>query len=319
MEYLSSKKSVGVWNSISNTKKSLGNLGIEIHDLFGINIKSGNNTLFWYDHWIGDNSLKSKYPNLFELESQKRCRVADRVGSRNHKWKWKVRPATRGLESEVNDLNRDVSNVQLKSGMDQWRCNLSSDGIFSVATVRQLVDKLHTVCSVAPAITWNKLIPIKVICLVWRAAQLRIPIATALERRGIAVSSTLCCSCIGSPECVDHVLINCPFAHKIRSYIWSWCGLTNVQDSIKTISDLIQFASNWGENIKKRQRFIVICYGMLWNLWRFRNKRLFQMEGISVHRGLECIKVMTFYWIKHRGDKEICSWEDWAISPFYDL
>ena len=147
----------------------------------------------------------------------------------------------------------------------------------------------------APKIIWSKIVPIKVLCLVWRVVQQRIPTATALERRGILVNSSICNSCIGNSECANHVLINCPFANTIRGCIWRWCGIAGEHESIQTICDLIDFASNWGRNKRKRKWFVAICYGMIWNLWRFKNKRLFQCESISIQNGLECIKACLLY------------------------
>nr|KAJ0191688.1 hypothetical protein LSAT_V11C800406980 [Lactuca sativa] len=93
IDYLSARRYVGVWNNIASSRKFLCGLGIRIHDLFNIKIMSGNNTLFWYDHWIGSSNLKTRYPNLFELESKKRCTVVDMIGDRNQNWKWKSRPS----------------------------------------------------------------------------------------------------------------------------------------------------------------------------------------------------------------------------------
>ena len=136
IDYLSARRYVGVWNNIASSRKFLCGLGIRIHDLFNIKIMSGNNTLFWYDHWIGSSNLKTRYPDLFDLESKKRCTVADRIGDRNQNWKWKSRPSAQGLDSEVHGLGNEVSNVQLNPGLDQWRCKLSADGKFSVAIIR---------------------------------------------------------------------------------------------------------------------------------------------------------------------------------------
>nr|KAJ0219093.1 hypothetical protein LSAT_V11C300139740 [Lactuca sativa] len=317
-EYLSKQRYSGVWNNIVGTKKVLCDHGLEVYDIFNVKIAPGNKTLFWYDNWLGSGSLKTKYPALFELETKKRCIVSDRIGGLNQTWTWKSRPTNRGLESDVNALISEVSDIRLDLGMDHWRCKLSSDGMFFVCSIRQLIDKLQVSIPVTPVIVWSKAVPIKVLCFIWRVAQSRIPSAVALERRGIIVNSTLCSSCIGRLECADHVLIDCLFTTQIRNCIWSWCGVSSEQASLKTISDLIHFASTWDSQVK-RKRFVVICYGLLWNLWRFRNKRLFQMEGTSVHNGIECIKSMVFYWLKHRGNNGICSWEEWFISPFSGL
>lgn len=148
--------------------------------------------------------------------------------------------------------------------------------MYSVSSIRQHIDKTKVSIPVAPVIAWNKVVRIKVLCFIWRAVQNRTPSTIALDRRGIVVNSLLCSLCIGRPECADHALVECPFATQIRNCIWSWCGVLNEQSPIKTIGDLINFASTWGNCQAKRKRFVVICYGLLWNLWRIRNKRLFQ-------------------------------------------
>lgn len=144
-------------------------------------------------------------------------------------------------------------------------------------------------------ILWCKVVPIKVTCFIWRAVQARIPTTVALDKRGIAVNSLLCSSCIGAVECSEHVLMNCPFATMIRNNILGWCGLSHVQDSLKNSYDLLQLAGTRWNFKKKKERLVAICYGLLWNLWRFRNKRLFQMEGTSPSYGIDCIKSMVFY------------------------
>ena len=37
--------------------------------------------LFWLDQWCGDDTLKSKFLLLYELESVKRCFVIERVSN----------------------------------------------------------------------------------------------------------------------------------------------------------------------------------------------------------------------------------------------
>ena len=74
-------------------------------------IKSGNESLFWYDSWLGSGSLKVKYPSLFELETRKCCTVADIIGGSNYGWNWKSRPADLGLDPDVSTISSDVSSI----------------------------------------------------------------------------------------------------------------------------------------------------------------------------------------------------------------
>ena len=54
-------------------------LGLGIDDVFKLQVNSGENTLFWHDKWLGTNTLGEKYPFILDLESRKKCIVADRI------------------------------------------------------------------------------------------------------------------------------------------------------------------------------------------------------------------------------------------------
>lgn len=140
-----------------------------------------------------------------------------------------------------------------------------------------------------------------------------------LESRGILVNSLLCSLCIGQQESVDHVLICCPFAHEIRENIMRWCGVSLNHRSLQTTKELLQSISAWGSCSKKRKQLTIIIYGMLWCIWRYRNKRLFSNEGVSLLQGISGIKTTVFHWCKHRGSKTMCNWEEWVVSPFSGL
>lgn len=284
-DHLSNRKYSGVWNTIPGIKKTLLEHNLDVHDIFKIKVGAGDKTLFWYDNWLNSGSLKIKYPSLFELEARKRCTVADRIANLNKDWNCKSSPSAMGLESDVNALTSEVSGTCLRPGVDHWICKLSGDGLFSVSSLRQFIDKLQVSIPGISEIVWSRVVPIKVLCFIWRAAQDRIPSAAALEKRGSLVNSLWCSSCIGMNECADHILIDCLFATQIRNNILSWCGVRSDHISIKTIGDFLHFTTTWGNCNSKRERFTAISYGLLWNLWSFRNKRLFRMEGTSVRQG----------------------------------
>ena len=74
-----SKKS-GTWLSIVKNGAALQHLNLNVEELFSPLIGKGDNTTFWSDRWNGTTPLKLLFPDLFAIETNKNCVVADRMG-----------------------------------------------------------------------------------------------------------------------------------------------------------------------------------------------------------------------------------------------
>ena len=168
--------------------------------------------------------------------------------------------------------------------------------------LRKKIDYSHPTASV---VKWCKDIPIKVSCFSWRAAQDRIPTAKALSHRGIKLNSRMCSSCIGQEEDANHLLLHCPYASKVRDLICDWCETS--LPLLSNLKDFLLLLTNWGSNQKRRKRFMIICYALLWGLWKFRNDRLFRDYFISPSSGADYVKSIAYTWIKYRGNGVICN------------
>lgn len=94
-------------------------------------------------------------------------------------------------------LTNDISGIRLTLGYDHCRCKLTGDGTYTISSVRRVIDKFPITTTGIMTIQWYKVVPIKVLCFIWRVAQGRIPATVALEMRGIKVNSLLCSACIG--------------------------------------------------------------------------------------------------------------------------
>ncbi|KAL4574724.1 hypothetical protein LXL04_021560 [Taraxacum kok-saghyz] len=79
---------------------------------------------------------------------------------------------------------------------------------------------------------------------------------------------------------------------------------------------MLNFASNWGPNDKRRSRFTAICHGLIWCLRNFRNNRLFNQVIMNSTNGVDYIKSTMFLWIKSSGKWSVSDWKDWISSPF---
>nr|KAJ0196826.1 hypothetical protein LSAT_V11C700380990 [Lactuca sativa] len=76
-----------------------------------------------------------------------------------------------------------------------------------------------------PSIVWDKMVPLKLRCFIWRGSLYRIPIVTSLVERGITISIHLYKFCNTGPETADHLLLNCEFARGVCKWIFKWRGI----------------------------------------------------------------------------------------------
>lgn len=282
--------------------------GLGIDDVFKLHVKSGENTLFWHDKWLGPTTLGEKYPSLLDLESRKKCTVADRIVNVQFEGHWTSQVKDEGDVNNANNLIRDLSEVRLAQGEDQWKYVVDITSPFRVRTLRKKLDQLFYPNRVLPCFRWNKGSPIKVNRFIWRSIQKKIPSAMALRNRGIDIKHDNCGACINDTECSDQILISCPFACEVSKQVFNWCNIQ--QENFASVTDLLSFIANWGRCRKKRKRFISICYGLIWNLWKNRNDRAFNRVFLNPTLSLGTIKSLVFCWLKCRGKGGICDWND---------
>nr|KAJ0194141.1 hypothetical protein LSAT_V11C800435930 [Lactuca sativa] len=326
MAYLHKKKIAGVWGNIANIKNDIEELGIGYNNILKKFVKSGTETQFWRDYWVGNTTLKEKYPGLYELERKKSCSVAERIRENGFTGRWYVCPSSAGLLVQYNLLLRDIANTTPSNGEDQFRCTLAPDGDYCVGLMRSRIENKSITNAGELRISWGKTVPIKVSAFVWRANMGRIPSAIELNRRGLKLGSTYCSSCISGDECCDHLLVKCPYATMVRNMIFQWCNIIRPQTGpVQTVGNPgdcpgptnprgPNFLSYRG-NGKSKVRLTAICYCLIWCLWRARNERIFKGMFIAPNRVVENIKSLVFLWVKCRGSGNCERWEDWDISP----
>lgn len=214
-------------------------------------VGSGTNTLFWLNVWWGDVMLKSQFPELFLLENNRRCFVSDQVSSSGFTWDWKADPCASHLNRNLWHLESEISSFTPNSVPDTWLCKVSSDGLYSIATLRQKLEESSPALSGVKT-EWMKEVPLKIKCFIWRAKWEKIPSADALTSRGVNIASTKCGYCQHN-ECVDHIFIQCDFATRARNEILKWCGIN--LGPINTVMELLEFISKWA-TARKNEEFL---------------------------------------------------------------
>lgn len=75
-----------VWREICNLGEGTSDFSEIINSGFNIKVQSGNNTLFWKDIWLGDQSLEAAFPRLFSVSNQKNAKIEEVFNYADQSW-----------------------------------------------------------------------------------------------------------------------------------------------------------------------------------------------------------------------------------------
>ncbi|KAD3338546.1 hypothetical protein E3N88_34067 [Mikania micrantha] len=121
--------------------------------------------LFWIDTWLGFEPLCNRFPVLFNIESMKGCRVADRVKMQGEvifmEFEWSTELLTEE-NNEVMVLSNLIHTMNFTQGPDRWHifCEEhyeSVEHIFVSCRDAQIIwDYISNWCKIGPLLEMEK-------------------------------------------------------------------------------------------------------------------------------------------------------------------
>ncbi|KAM0024208.1 hypothetical protein Hdeb2414_s0022g00613081 [Helianthus debilis subsp. tardiflorus] len=175
-----------VWSNIAKVFISTKTGEVPLCNYIKGIVGDGKEISFWLDPWITGEPLKVRFPNLFRLESAKKCKVADRVKSQGNEtelvWEWRSVPASAEAADSLQQLTDLLIGVQISDSEDRWFWCSGSAGSFSVKAVKQLL------FADQPAgynfiLEWCRWVPAKCNIHAWRLEMDKIPTGEALKKK----------------------------------------------------------------------------------------------------------------------------------------
>ncbi|GLT57088.1 hypothetical protein SLA2020_300870 [Shorea laevis] len=116
-----------------------------IRDGFIRKVGEGKETLFWEEVWIGNVSLREKFPRLYSLATNKQATIAEVGRSREceGKWGWEWRRTLFVWESTLlQELEEILSQVHLQQGReDCWVWKWESNGRYSTKSAYNQINQ----------------------------------------------------------------------------------------------------------------------------------------------------------------------------------
>ncbi|XP_058775734.1 uncharacterized protein LOC131650010 [Vicia villosa] len=162
---------------------------------------------------------------------------------------------------------------------------------------------------------WNKAIPTKVSCLVWRLVQNRIATTDNIVKRAIGLQGQVgCAGGCGSDESVAHLFFECKCFAGIWSSICKWVSVTSVLHN-EGWQHMSQFENLLGGGISMSLKLRVLWCAGIWCIWKARNNKIFCNEDIQIIKVLEDVKVFSWKWLKIKSKLIEDDFAMWCLNP----
>ncbi|XP_071718103.1 uncharacterized protein [Rutidosis leptorrhynchoides] len=200
---------------------------------------------------------------------------------------------------------------------DSWKFSLDASGLFTTSSLSNLINTLkYGIHSQNISLPRNKFVPQKVFIFTWRVIQLKIPVRSELDKKGIDLHSILCPLCYHHIETIEHALINCPKVSPIWAQMLDWWNQNNT--SIYDINGAIisdqGFQHNSiGSSLWQATKWIACSI-----IWKHRNLKVFSNKIWNPAMLISEIQTQSFSWISNRSRKKIpIEWHQWLLNPSF--
>ncbi|KAJ0814615.1 putative RNA-directed DNA polymerase [Helianthus annuus] len=315
--YPHSARYSGTWTKLVSNGYKLKVEGSNCIGMIRGRVRNDLDIKFWTDPWVNRLPLKELFPELFRLERDKWCVVAERIGGGNPvgtiSWSLKRYPESAQEIQQLLECHRLVANQSLGSGRDSWFWDNSNELGFSVQQVKSWLDRDRVQQQVTD-FRWCKWLPIKCNVFMWRLLLDRIPTKVALYRRNIACGGCLCPFCEEHDESTEHIFTGCGTANGVWNGIARWIHLPPFY--FFSVKDLIELAKNVGWSSGKKEVLHGIVILTCWCIWKARNERIFGNSSRNVVEIVSDIKALGFLWYSNRCRKSEVVWKDWQTFNF---
>ncbi|GJS62333.1 RNA-directed DNA polymerase, eukaryota [Tanacetum coccineum] len=300
------------WMSIVKEVKVLKGRGVNVLDFIRLKLGNGESSSFWDDKWYEGGVIKELFPRLYALETYKNATVSMKLmaSSIDHSFRRSVRSGVE--ESQFNSLLEIVQVTNLVPCEDRYRWFLESDGVFSVASIRKMIDE-QRFQEVGLSTRWVKSVPSKVNITAWKIKTNALPTRFNLSCRGMDIDSIMCPICNGGVETTSHLFFQCELVRQIMRKISIWWNVDYAD--VSSYEEWLAWLVSIRIQIKLKGMMEGVFYGLWWSIWNFRNKILFEDKPPKKALLFDNLVSNSFNWCKYRC-KASFKWDDWLKNPY---
>ena len=298
----------GLWRSILEGWESFSK-----HLSFVVG--KGTRIHFWHDRWIGDNTLKDLYPELFVCSTAKDDCISEVLwlpeGGTIRMWDLRFYRPFEDWELAASFSLLQFIQPRIPRGdrRDTLCWHLKGNVKFDTRSYYHAIQ--GTSNSWFP---WKGVWKTKILKLVafflWTAAHDRILTLDNLRLRGRILASW-CCMCCCDGESIDHLLLHYFVTHSLWTFMLQAFGIHWVMPG--SVTGLLSGWYQWlGKHNSNIWNLIPGC--IMWTVWLERNHRSFE----NMEKALDELKVLSqrslFEWSRCSGFTESSSLLEFLFS-----
>lgn len=252
-----------------------------------VKLGNGATAKFWDSSWLQGRAPRDIAPALYKLAWRKNLTVNAQLEDQS----W-----TRGLwrmqsveeMAEFVKLWDMVQEVQLTAVEDEIIWKFTADGQYTAKSAYDVQFK-GSYCSFNSQRVWRAHAEPKHKFFTWLLVQEKIWTADRMQQRHWPCDP-LCQLCRQHPETATHLCLQCPFAQHVWEHVQAWTS-----SHVKKPSDTMSMEEWWTQEVQlptkeERRTWAAINMYTVWNLWKERNRRIFE--------GKEADPVTVFQFIR---------------------
>ena len=252
-----------------------------------VTLGNGEKASFWQSTWLHGQALMDRFPDLFKWAWRKNKTVKEELHS--HNWTrglWRMQTVEE-MASFVQlwDL---VQSVQLSDQQDQITWRWTPDGTYTSKSAYN-AQFLGSFSNFRGENVWRADAEGKHKFFAWLLIQSKILTADKLLARQWPCNP-LCPLCNLVPETASHLILHCQFAQQVWALLETWT-LSIIGKPVQGLDVMTWWEKELAHLPKKDRRLkaAVMIYGA-WNIWKARNKKVFEQKNMNPGEVLQEIK-----------------------------
>jgi hypothetical protein len=178
---------------------------------------------------------------------------------------------------------------------------------------------LSTAQDLSFKVLWKCMAPSKVTGFAWLVLLDRVPTRVNLIRRQVIIDdgNQSCVFCGNSAETVTHLFLYCNCILQVWERVLAWLGLRFMLPH--SISSMLNFMATSSGSKQVRKGLVMIWKAVIWSVWRQRNKKVLENEGIDLVRLIDDVKTISWKWWVGRSNVAPVLLYEWVSEPLICL